>query len=476
MHKLLAISTAARPTGLPTQRKLLKVSSGLYKGRLAALYADSPGSISLTYSDYPYQAWSTSQVMISDSYDSPFSGCIDQTGNIYIAYTNSNKELNCVKLTFSNGAWNAGSANTILNVDENYNPSIVKDSNGKLWCLFVNRRISSDSKYVGRVKGSLDDGVSWGGGPDEMGSQMAAASDDMCHLIALQNQADLYAIYCVNRSDLMLKVCVLPGPIWEPEFPILSMDYIDSNFDFAVTNDGRVGLVFIPSESGKVYFREFDGHNWSGSIEVETADARAPQIAYFNNVPHIFYARAIGNGYYTLRHAVKSGDIFIPSDFSHALGQFDKVFLFDSTASTPFQDKTIPASNTSPGDIFYSESSGLLDAVNDCLYLGKQSRFFCAAIVLSTPGTGGVVTWEYFNGVEWVSFTPSSGAYNFDSSDILIYFWQDGATIPSDWQVNIVNGQSAFWIRARVTTGFSTNPVGTQILAAAKLNDVSLAR
>lgn len=476
MHKLIATSSAARPTGLPTQRKLLKVPTGVYKGRLAALYADSPGSISLTYSDYPYQAWSTPLVMINDSHDSPFSACIDSSGNIYVAYSDANKDMKCVKLTFGNGAWNAGSAATILNADENYNPAIVKDSNGKLWCLFVNHQISSDSKYVGRVKGSLDDGDTWGGGPDEMGTQMTAPSDDMCYLAALQNQSNLYAIYCVNRSDLMLKVCVLPGPTWEPEFPILSMDYIDSNFDFAVTNDGRVGLVFIPSESGKVYFKEFDGHNWSGSIEIETAVARAPQIAYLNNIPHIFYARAIGNGYYSLRHAVKSGDIFIPSDFLHALGQFDKVFLFDSTAATPFQDKTIAAINTSAGDIFHSESSGLLDAVNDCLYLGKQSRFFCAAIVLSTQGTGGVVTWEYFNGVEWVSFTPSSGAYNFDSSDSLIYLWQDGATMPSDWQVSVVNGQSAFWIRARVTISFSVNPIGTQIIAAAKIDDLALAR
>ena len=476
MHKLLATSTAAHPTGSPPQRKLLQVPAGVYKGRLAALYADSPGGISLTYADYPHQAWSTAQTIIIDSYDSPFSACIDSNGNIYVAYTDSNKYMKYLKLSFSNGVWTAGSSSIILNVDDNYNPVIIKDTNGKLWCLFVNHRISSDLQYVGRVKASIDDGVTWGGGPDEMGSQMSAPSDDMCHIAVLQNQSVLYSIYCVDRSDLMIKVCNLPGPVWEPEFSILSMNYIDSNFDIAISGDGNIGLVFIPSESGKIYFKEFDGHTWSGSIEVETGDAHTPQITYLDNVPQLLYSKSLGNGYFILRHAAKSGDGFILSDFSHVFGQFDKVLLFNSSAITQFQDKTSAAANVTSGDVFHSESSALLNSVNDCLYLGKQSKFFCAAIVLSTSGTGGVVAWEYFNGTDWITFVPSSGANNFDLSDSLVYFWQDGVSIPSDWQVNSVNGQNAFWIRARVTTGFSTNPIGTQILAAAKIDDLVLAR
>jgi len=57
-----------------------------------------------------------------------------------------------------------------------------------------------------------------------------------------------------------------------------------------------------------------------------------------------------------------------------------------------------------------------------------------------------------------------------------VQFWQDLSAAPSDWQMGSVNGFSAFWVRARTTLGYSINPIGTQILAGCKLEDISLAR
>jgi hypothetical protein len=34
--------------------------------------------------------------------------------------------------------------------------------------------------------------------------------------------------------------------------------------------------------------------------------------------------------------------------------------------------------------------------------LGNADKFFCAAIVLSTTGSGGSVVWEYFDGGDWM--------------------------------------------------------------------------
>ncbi len=74
MQKLLSISTAARPTGSPPQRRLLRVASGVYVGRLAALFADSPGNISLKFADPPYVTWSAPLEVATDAHDSPVLG------------------------------------------------------------------------------------------------------------------------------------------------------------------------------------------------------------------------------------------------------------------------------------------------------------------------------------------------------------------------------------------------------------------
>lgn len=476
MHKLLATSPATRPTGSPPQRKLLKISSGVYAGRLAALYHNSASGISLKYSDYPYQSWSDAQLLVSDANDSSFSACMDSSGNIYLAYTDSIKKIKTLKLTFSSGAWSVGTAYTVINVDDNYNPFILKDSNSTLWCFFVNYRTSSDFRYIVRVKSSANDGQTWGSGPVDTGFALSSSYVENGYVSACQNFSKIYAVYCGGRSNLLYRVYDQIGAIWGAEGSVVSMDYIDDAFDLEPSGERKIGVTFIPSSAGKVYFKDFDDLTWSGLIEIETCTARSPQIAYQDSLPHIFYAKSLGNGYYSLRHAQKSGGAFAVIDHSPALGLFDKVYLFRNAGSVQFQDKTTAAANTSVGDIFHSESQGLLNSVYDCLYLGKQSKFFCASLILSTAGAGGSVVWEYFTGVEWIEFTPSSGAYHFDLPDKLIYLFQDAASAPSAWQKGLVNNVSAYWIRARVSVGFSTNPVGTQILAALKCDDLALIR
>ena len=475
MHKLLSTSTAARPTGSPPQRKLFKVPGGVHKGRLAALFADSPSSIKLTYSEYPYSSWSAAQAIAGDSHDSPFSACMDSVGNIYLAYTDTTQILKMVKLSFVGGVWSVGSANIIINADNAYRPFISKGGDGVLWCLFDHHKISLDYRHYVRVKSSSDDGQTWGSGPADLGTQLSSSWVEPVYVAACHKNNKIHAVYCVGRSTLNMRVCDLTGPTWGDESSIVTMDYIDDSFDIAPSIDGRIGLGFAPT-GGRVYFKEYDNLSWSGLIEVDQVSAKSPQIIYRENAPSIFYARHLGNDYYSPRHAMKSGVDFTLAEYSPFLGTFDKVLVFDSEATNQFQDKTTAAANITAGDIFHSESQGLLDSVGDCVYLGKYGKFFNAAIILAASGVGGAVVWEYFDGVSWVEFTPHSGAYQFDAPDALVLLWQDAASIPSDWQLGPVNGQNMFWIRARVTSGYSVNPVGSQIIAASRYSDFVLVR
>jgi len=475
MHKLLSTSTAARPTGSPPQRRLFRVPGGIHKGRLAALYADSDHSIKLTWSDYPYTVWPAAQAIASDSHDSPFSACMDSAGNIYLAYTDTGQVLKMIKLSFAGGVWSAGAAVEVINVDNTHRPFILKDGDGKLWCLFDHHRVSLDYRHYVRVKSSTDDGQTWGSGPADLGMQLSLAWVEPAYVSACLNFNKIYAVFCVGRSNLNMRICDLSGPTWGSESGIVSMDYIDDAFDIAPSHDGRIGLALALS-AGSLYFKEYDDIAWSGLIEVDDGSGKSPQIVYQDNLPHIFYARHLGNNYYAPRHALKSGAEFALAIYSPYLGTFDKVLVYFSAGSTQFQDKTAAAGNVTAGDVFHYESQGLLDSVGDCVYFGRASRFFSIAVVLSTAGIGGSVIWEYFNGSAWVEFTPYSGAFDFDANDSLVLLWQDAASIPADWQLVAVDGYSAFWVRARVASGYSVNPVGSQMTAASHYSDFALVR
>jgi hypothetical protein len=475
MQKLLSISTAARPSGSPPQQRLLKVPAGVYRGRLAALYADSANNISLKVADYPYQSWSAAQVIASDAHDSPFSACIDSAGNIYLTYADTSQYLKIIKLSFNAGVWSAGSPATIVNVDLSSRPVILKDGDNTLWCFFNHHWTSNDYRHYIRVKSSTDDGQTWGSGPSDLGTALSSAWLEEGYICACRHISKLYAVYCVGRSNLILRVNDLSNPGWSAESAIATSDYIDDQFQAAPSGDGKLGVVFIPSSAERVYIKDYDGLLWSGLIEIESTEARSPQITYKDNTPHIFYTKHLGNGYHVPRYAKRSGVSFSIENLSDLLSIFDKVFLFCAAAGQQYQDRTSAAANTSTGDIFHTESQGLLDSIGDCLYLGKQVKFYCAAVILSATGSGGTVVWEYFNGSDWAEFTPYSGGYHFDSADELLYLWQDAASVPAGWQIGAVNNITAFWVRARVTNGFSSNPIGTQILAATKIDDLSLA-
>lgn len=476
MHKLIATSGAARPTGSPPQRKIFRISSGVFKGRLAALYMDSVSGISMVWSDYPHQAWSDPLALAADSMDSPFGAFMDEAGHIHLVYTHSSKSVKFKKLTFAGGGWSVGSAIDVISLDDNYNPFILKDNDGTVWCFFVNHAISSDSEYYVRAKYSADGGLTWGSGATDLGALLSAGTADICFVTGCQIASFIYAVYTSGRSDLKLRAFHLFDSTWGSELSIHSGGYIDDDFDCAPSSDGKLGLAFAVSGDSKIYFKEFDGSGWSGLREVETRLSRSPQIAYLNNTPHIFHAGSIGNGYYCPRHAVLTGDSFEVSDYASEIGVFDKVFVYNDSAVSKFQDKTSEAEDDTVADIIHSESSALLDSIGDCLYLGGKERFFSISAVLSTPGIGGAVAWEYFNGADWISFTPESGIYDFDSADSRIILWQDGLSVPSGWRLGAVNNFTAFWVRARVTAGFSENPVGSQITGVPKCDDLSLVR
>ncbi len=475
MHKLLDTSTASIPTGVSPQRKLFKLGYGVYAGRLVCLFGESPSSINMSWADPSYTSWKNPSALITDSADYPFSACIDRDGNIYVVYVQQTT-LNLVffKLIFSAGSWCCGSPVTVLNAGSAYYPAIVRGDNGDLWCAF-SYYDSGTQTYTTRIKSSTDGGLTWGTGPADTGTALSGSSSDMAYVNLNFMGNDLYAVYSQSRSNLYFRKRDSSGGSWDSAVSLFNSNYIDSEFDCAVSSDLKLGIAICPSSASNVYFREYDGVNLSGLQEAAAVSAKAPQIIYKSTRPYLFYARDIGNSLFLPSYAYKDGENFTAGDLINGVGFFDKVMLYNGNAQT-YQDKTNEAINADAADVYHSSSNAIIDDAGDCLYIGKDSKFFCAAIILSTAGNGGTVVWEYYNGAEWESFIPESGAYNFNESSKVVYLWNDLESAPSDWQSSSVNSENKLWVRARVTGDFTTAPVGTQVAASPKSDHFTAAR
>ncbi len=78
-----------------------------------------------------------------------------------------------------------------------------------------------------------------------------------------------------------------------------------------------------------------------------------------------------------------------------------------------------------------------------------------------TQGVGGAVAWEYWNGTAWTAVSGLS-----DGTSGFTVAVADGQVLtftrPTDWVKNTINAVESFYLRARVTTVYSTAPVYDQ--------------
>lgn len=134
-----------------------------------------------------------------------------------------------------------------------------------------------------------------------------------------------------------------------------------------------------------------------------------------------------------------------------------------------YTDETTDAASAGAGDVVMLPASEE-DEV-DFLLTGHVNPFFGLEVITSTAGAGGTVAWEYYasNGT-WKtlpnirdlssSFTAVAGTY--------VVHWH----LPEDWVgatsaelglTGITELRRLYWVRARVTAVYSTNPVGSRI-------------
>jgi len=462
-------ATSAYATALPTQRKLFRVNNGEFAGRLFALFSRTPTTISCSVADQPYIQWSAPIDIVTDAADYPAGGFIDAAECIFVVYTRQiTHDLAVVKLTYSAGSWSVGTTYTIYDGDDNYFPTIYKDSDQT---LYVTWSRLSGGQYTVQVKLSVDEGQTWGAGPADAGTALSAVGSAAYSVLTYRANY-IYCIYSLGGTKLACRRRDINAGTWESEETIYTGTGLYDDFQTAVSADNRLGVAF--SAGSGLYYKEHNGTSWSGLYTVDTVSGFSPHVRFIGSVPHVFYGRSVGtNQQRWVYSRLEETGFTAPLGLMPGFDAFAVVQCYDASSGAPTYDCTTQAADTATADIFHPDSGKLLDAVGDALYFGMDDRFCRISIVLSTAGSGGAVVWSYWNGTSWETFTPASGAYHFDSSPVCVRLWDDLQSAPPGWQKLMKSTQFKYWVRAMVTDAFSTGPVGSQITAHANLDDVT---
>ncbi len=136
----------------------------------------------------------------------------------------------------------------------------------------------------------------------------------------------------------------------------------------------------------------------------------------------------------------------------------DEVWAVDVNPGT-FVDETVDFNDADVNDVdpFFAATP---EVGVDYIAYGYSQQFSKLKIDTGTAGTGSpVVAWEYWNGA-WTALagvSDGTSAYTVTASQDVTF------TIPSDWARTSINaGAQLFYVRSRLTTGYSAEPLVDQ--------------
>jgi hypothetical protein len=118
-----------------------------------------------------------------------------------------------------------------------------------------------------------------------------------------------------------------------------------------------------------------------------------------------------------------------------------------------YLDDTIDVNDADTGDV------QMVAALDDSAYFGRNDKFNTISIYLTTMGSVGTSTWEYWNGSAWNPLQIYWGNINVVNlrASGLVFF-----SVPDDWQTTSINGEteSYYYLRIRATAPYTNIPVG----------------
>ncbi|MBU8934040.1 MAG: hypothetical protein KOO62_08525 [candidate division Zixibacteria bacterium] len=462
MQQEITTTTAANGLGYPSGRKLLRVESGQYTGRQVVLIQTAAGEIKYSYADAPYSSWSSLTTIATDTADEPFDCVMMSDSDIHIVYSEtSTNYLVTRKLDFGGGVWSIGLKVTIYSGTSLY-PSVAVEVDGKLWVAFA--KVTGGVKTL-YVKSSTDSGATWGSGPSDNGTVLTDGASSVFPKTIIA-AGDIHVIYSEAAAKIAIRSLPIAGGSWSSEVVIATGTVLDQHYDAALAVDGRLGVVW---DNNELKFREHDGAAWGAVSSLDADSGSSPQLKYSNNIPVVTFLSAFASDQkiimYTTRH---TGSFSTPEPLDARAKELNTVLAYESSSAS-YEDLTSVAASATTGDVYHSGSGKLLNASGDSLFLGMDRKFRFLKLLLSTAGAGGTVVYSYWNGSNWIAFTPAGGGFDFDATDKDLLLWDDFNDVPHDWQKLLLYENNRFWIRVEVNSVFTTSPVGSQLTAISDL-------
>jgi len=129
-----------------------------------------------------------------------------------------------------------------------------------------------------------------------------------------------------------------------------------------------------------------------------------------------------------------------------------KFFNYDDGTAV-YTDKSDEVNSSSESPFIAFDDSPVAD---DFIYIGCSDRFLGLDINLSVAGTGSpAIDWEYYNGSSWTDITETesdTGSSTFEASGKFVWSY------PYGWEKNAVNSNTLYWLRGKLTTGYTIDP------------------
>ncbi|RLF29202.1 MAG: hypothetical protein DRN14_02660, partial [Thermoplasmata archaeon] len=404
----------------------MRVESGQYAGRLAALVQTADGDIKYSYADAPYSSWSSLATIATDAADEPFDAVMTSEGDIHVTYSETaTGYLVTRKLSFSGGVWSVGAKVTVYSGESLY-PSLAVEPAGKLWVSWT--RVTGGVKTL-YIKSSTDNGAIWGTGPSDSGTALTGGASSVYSKVII-GASDIYVVFTEAAVKVAIRSLPVGGGSWSDEYSIASGTVLYEHFDAALAADGRLGVVW---DRGELEYREYDGASWGAVATLDEDGGAFPQLIFSGNVPVVVYLSSYASDQNVLKNTSRhTGSFSSPEPLDSRAKTFDAVIIYESTSAT-YENVTTAAGSGTTGDVYHSASGKLLAATGDALYLGMDDKFRYGKFLLSTAGAGGTVVYSYWDGSNWIAFTPAGGCFVFDATDKDLLLWQDFNSVPQDW-------------------------------------------
>jgi hypothetical protein len=285
--------------------------------------------------------------------------------------------------------------------------------------------------------------------------------------------AVLHAVCTRGGSVIEHRSTPLAGVVWSTAYVIASGEGIDHHFDAGVAADGLLGVVF---DNVGLRYREYDGNSWGAVVSLDDDGGGCPQLTFSGSVPVIVYLGTGDESDGLLKYTSRKGGTFsAPVPLDKRAKPFDTILLFSATHSS-YEDVTAAAMGSGTADIYHPATNVMIKDEDDAIYVGMAEPFRFLRFGLSTAGSGGAVTYAYWDGASWRAFTPFDGCFALDQGDRDLRLWENYDDVPTDWQKAYLEEELRFWLRLRVSSPYDVGPVGSHLTAVSDLQAVSVGR